>query len=174
MKTNCLIVYFSHIGEAYVGGDIKMLNVGNTHAAAVMMQSLLQCDMERIEPKIPYPINYKQMIDVAKQELQTDARPQIKGHLSDIKNYDTIILGYPNWWGTMPMIVETYLESNDFTNKTILPFCTNEGSGMGSSEKDLCRLCESSEIKAGLPIIGGQVYQAMPQIKAWLKRNNLL
>lgn len=169
-----LIAYFSHEGEAYVGGKIVPLEIGNTRVAAGMIQELTGADIFRIEPVTPYPYDYMQTIDVAKKELETAARPEIKGELPDVGKYDTVILGYPNWWGTIPMIAGTFLESCDFSDKTILPLCTNEGSGMGSSESDIKKLCRSATVKSGLSIIGGQVKNAKPLIEKWLKANNII
>lgn len=82
--------------------------------------------------------------------------------------YDTIILGYPNWWGTFPMAVFTFLEEYDFTGKTILPFCTHEGSGLGGSERDIKRICPTATVAKGLAIHGSNVKNANETIKAWL------
>jgi len=80
--------------------------------------------------------------------------------LESISQYDTIILGYPNWWGTMPMVVYTFLESYDFTGKTIIPFCTNEGSGMGSSVRFIKKLCPGANVMDGTPIHGAEAAHA--------------
>lgn len=169
-----LIVYFSHEGEAYVGGKIIPLPVGNTRVAAEMMQDLTGAEVFRIEPEIPYPYEYMQTIDVAKKDLQADARPVIKGELPDVSAYDVIILGYPNWWGTFPMITATFLESVNLSGKTILPLCTNEGSGMGSSEADLKRICPGTKIAKGLAVTGAKVKDAKPAIEKWLKTNQII
>ena len=85
--------------------------------------------------------------------------------------YDTIIFGYPNWWGTFPMAVFTFLEEYDFTGKTILPFCTHEGSGLGGSERDIRKLCPDATVLPGLSIQGGSVKGAYDKIKSWLSKN---
>ena len=87
----------------------------------------------------------------------------------DIKEYDTIFVGYPNWWGTMPMPVWTFLEGKDFNNKRILPFCTHEGSGLGKSESDIKKLTSGTEVLKGLAINGSEVNNAEKQIKKWLE-----
>ena len=91
-----------------------------------------------------------------------------------IAQYDTIILAYPNYWGTMPMVVFTFLDAFDFTGKTILPLCTNEGSGMGGSERDLQKACSGATIARGLSIRGSSVEGSKPQVEKWLKENNLI
>ena len=91
-----------------------------------------------------------------------------------IDAYDTIVLAYPNYWGTMPMAVYTFLEAFDFTGKTILPLCTNEGSGMGSSERDIQRTCPGATVKAGLSITGSSAANSEGSVKRWLSANGLL
>ena len=83
--------------------------------------------------------------------------------------YDTIILGYPNWWNTFPMAVFTFLETYDFTGKTILPFCTHEGSGLGISVGDIKRCCPTATVGKGLAIQGGNVKNATGMLKSWLQ-----
>ena len=169
MKSKILIAYFSHEGEGYVDGRIVPLEIGNTRIAAETMKKLTGGDIFRIEPVEPYPYQYLRTIDVAKEELETSVRPEIKGELPDIKGYKTVILGYPNWWGTMPMAVHTFLESYDFAGKTIIPFCTHEGSAMGRSEGDIKKLCPEAKVLSGLAIKGGSVNKSDEKIAAWCK-----
>ena len=91
-----------------------------------------------------------------------------------IDGYDTIILAYPNYWGTMPMAVFTFLENYDFSGKTILPLCTNEGSGMGGSERDLRRACPGANVKSGLSITGSSAADSKESVRRWLSANGLL
>jgi flavodoxin len=163
----CLIVYFSKKGQNYVNGSIVNLPVGNTEVAAKMAQEVTGGDLFEIRTVKPYPADHMETIDVAKVELRNNARPEIATHVDNMDEYDTIILGYPNWWGTMPMAVCTFLEEYDFAGKTILPFCTHEGSGMGG-ERDIKRICPSAKVKKGLAIHGGSVNRAANNIKSWL------
>ena len=94
--------------------------------------------------------------------------------MDSIDGYDTIILGYPNYWGTMPMAVATFLERYDFSGKTILPLCTNEGSGMGASERDVRRYAPGAEVKTGLSILGSAAAESKEQVRRWLSANGLL
>ena len=174
MNTNILIAYFSHEGEAYVSGKIVKLEEGNTKVTASMLEEMTGGNVFRIKPVTPYPYSYMETIDIAKKEQQQDARPAFQGKVDDMEQYDTIILAYPNWWGTMPQIVMTFLESYDFKGKTILPLCTNEGSGMGHSEADIKKLCPEATLQDGLAVIGGQVKQAKPVLEKWMKRNRLI
>ena len=112
--------------------------------------------MFHIEPQTAYPIYYTEATEIAQKEMRENSRPAIRGEIEDINRYENIFLGYPNWWGTMPMAVFTFLENYDFSGKTIVPFCTHEGSGMGkSSERDISTLCPNAKLLPGLAIRGG-------------------
>lgn len=126
--------------------------------------------MFHIETVKPYPKDYTETTEVAKQELRENARPELKSQVSDMDSYDVIYLGYPNWWGTFPMPVFTFLESYDFSGKTIVPFCTHEGSGMGRSESDIKKLCQGSRVENSLAIKGGSVNGAEKEISKWLQK----
>lgn len=91
-----------------------------------------------------------------------------------LDEYDTIVLGYPNYWGTFPMAVATFLERYDFTGKTILPFCTNEGSGMGSSESDIGKAARGATVGKGLAITGSQAAGSKEAVKEWFVSNGLI
>ena len=143
---NILIVYYSWKGQNYWAGSIKNLPKGNTAVAAEFIQKAVGGDIFEIDTVNPYPEDYTACINQAKAELRSKARPEIKKYLDSIEKYDTIFVGFPNWWGTMPMCMFTFLEHYDFGGKTVIPFCTNEGSGMGSSEKDLKKVCKGSDM----------------------------
>ncbi|MBO5611819.1 MAG: NAD(P)H-dependent oxidoreductase [Prevotella sp.] len=156
-----LIAYYSRRGENYVNGSIRSLELGNTEVVAAKIKDLLpDADMFHIDTVHKYSDSYMTCIEEAKQELRNQARPEMKEKLDSIDQYDTVILGYPNWWGTMPMVCYTFLESFDFTGKTIIPFCTNEGSGMGSSERFIKKLCPSANVLSGVSIHGAEAQNA--------------
>ncbi len=169
-----LIAYFSRNGNNYFNGGIKNLEVGNTEVVANIIHNLIGGDMFHIETLEKYPEDYDETTEVAKKELHSNARPKLKAKVNDFDSYDTIILGYPNWWNTMPMAVWTFLESYDFSNKTIIPFCTNEGSGMGASENDIKKLAPNVNLLKGLSIIGSRCAQSKEIVSKWLKNLNLL
>lgn len=172
MKT--LIAFYSRKGENYVGGEIKRLPVGNTEVAASMIQKLTGGDLFKIDTVRSYPEDYQETTEVAQRELSRNARPELAGRVEAMDAYDTLVLGYPNWWGTMPMAVWTFLEGNDFTGKTILPLCTHEGSGMGHSEADIRTLCPGAKVLKGLAVQGGKVQRAEKDIESWLKKAGLV
>lgn len=163
-----LIAFFSRADENYVNGMIRNLKVGNTEVAAGMIQELTGADLFKIKPMQAYSEDYNECIAEAQADQKRDARPELKEYPKSLDAYDTIYLGYPNYWGTMPMAVFTFLEHFDFTGKTIRPFCTHEGSGMGSSQKDIRNLCPGAKVEAGLAIHGGSVQKAEKEIKKWV------
>jgi flavodoxin len=170
-ETKRLIAYFSRAGNNYVGGKIMNLPFGNTEVAAKMIEKLTGSDIFQIDTIKAYPADYTETTDVAKQELRQNARPDLSGHVENMSDYRVIFLGYPNWWGTMPMAVFTFLEEYDLSGKTIIPFCTHEGSGMGRSEKDIGKLCPDGKVLKGLAIIGGSVQNSENDIVDWLRKS---
>lgn len=169
MKT--LVAYFSRKGNNYVNGKIMNLSTGNTELVAKKIAVITNGDLFEIKPIHPYSKDYQECTKEAKKELQANAHPALIGELPDISKYDIIYLGYPNWWGTIPMAVCTFLESIDFAGKTIRPFCTHEGSGMGHSEEDIKNSCPSVILKKGLPIRGGSVKDCDKTIENWIMDN---
>ncbi len=133
-----------------------------------MIQKFTGADIFQIEPVQPYEKGYNACIAQAQEDQRRDARPELKRWLESIEKYDTIYLGFPNYWGTMPMAVFTFLEHYDFTGKRIRPFCTHEGSGMGSSVRDIQRICPGSEVESGLALHGGSVQKAEKDIQKWI------
>lgn len=164
-----LIAYFSRAGENYVSGTLRKLTVGNTETAAGIIRQLTGAEILKLEPVQRYAEDYNTCIAQAQADQRRDARPELKHCPETLEGYDTIYLGYPNYWGTMPMAVFTFLERFDFTDKTIRPFCTHEGSGMGRSERDIQRLCPGAKVGKGLALHGGSVEKAGPAIEKWLK-----
>lgn len=164
-----IIVYYSRRGENYVSGTIQTLAVGNTEAVARRLAALTGAELFQLVPCQPYSDQYDICIQQAQDDQRRNARPALETLPESLDGYDTIYLGYPNYWGTMPMCVFTFLEAFDFTGKTILPFCTHEGSGLGHSEADLRRLCPGANVKRGLAIHGSSVCREERALEAWIK-----
>ena len=166
-----LVVYFSHTGENY---NVGVIEKGNTHIIADMIADATGADRFEIEPVKRYPKNYNECIEVAKKERNQDARPAIKGDIA-IEDYDVIFIGYPNWWGELPMCVYTFIEKHDWKGKTVIPFITHEGSGMGSTDRNIALACNGATVTVGrgLAVQGktAQSNQAMAQesVKHWLE-----
>lgn len=165
-----LIAYFSHAGNNYIGGKIVNLPIGNTEILANMIQEITGADLFHIDPVNPYPEDYTETTEVAQKELHEDARPEISNHVENMDDYGVIFLCYPNWWGTMPLPVFTFLEEYDFSGKTIIPFCTHEGSGLGHSAKDIAKLCPKATILDGLALHGARVSDAKNNLMNWLSK----
>ena len=169
-----LIAFFSRADENYFGGAMRYVKVGNTEIVAGIIKELLPADTFKIEMKNPYSPVYMTCIEEAKKDLRAKARPELVSMPASIDEYDTVILAYPNYWGTMPMAVYTFLENFDFTGKTILPLCTNEGSGMGSSEREIRKTCPGADVKKGLPITGSAAANSKSSVERWLKANGMI
>lgn len=169
-----LISYYSRIGNNYVNGKIMNLTIGNTAVIAEKIQGLTGGCLFEIKTIKQYPEDYMEATEVSKLELRNNARPELSEYLKEIDNYNIVYIGYPNWWGTMPMAVFTFLESCNFKGKTIVPFCTHEGSGLGKSEKDIKRLCADSNVLQGIAIRGSSVSKADEEVKNWLKNQKLI
>lgn len=167
--SDTLIAYFSRADENYFGGAIRYVKKGNTEIVCEKIKELMDADTFRIEMKNPYSPVYLNCIEEAKKDLMENARPELTRIPESIDNYSTIILAYPNYWGTIPMAVATFLESFDFSEKIILPLCTNEGSGMGSSETDIKKCVPNAILKKGLSIIGSQAEKSKGSVEKWLK-----
>ena len=163
-----LIAFYSRADENYVSGMLKNLTIGNTEVAAGILQQLTGADLFKIEQVQPYAKGYNQCIAQAQEDQKRDARPELKAYPDSIDAYDTIYLGFPNYWSTMPMAVFTFLEHFDFSGKTIKPFCTHEGSGMGQSERDIKRLCANANVEKGLAIYGSSVSRSQKDFEKWI------
>ena len=169
-----LIAFFSRADENYFGGAMRYVKVGNTEIVVNQMKELIDADTFKIEMANPYSPVYMTCIDEAKKDLRDNARPELTNYLDSIDDYDTIVLGYPNYWGTFPMAVATFLERYDFTGKTILPLCTNEGSQMGSSERDVRKYAKGVDVRSGLAITGSQAANAKASVEKWFAANGLM
>ena len=169
-----LIAFFSRADENYFGGAMRYVKVGNTEIVVGLMKDMIEADVFKIEMKNPYSPVYMTCIEEAKKDLREKARPELVRYPENIDEYDTVILAYPNYWGTMPMAVVTFLEKYDFTGKTILPLCTNEGSGMGTSERDIRKYAPGADVKGGLPVTGSEAGTSGKKVERWLKTNGLM
>ena len=164
-----LIAFYSRAGENYFGGTYKRIAVGNTEKAAQMIAKITGGDLFKIEQAQPYSEDYQACIAEAKRDLQAHARPDVLNLPDNLDQYDEIYLGYPNYWGTMPMAVYTFLEHYDLTGKTIHPFCTHEGSGLSATVRDIQKAAPGAKVTKGLAIHGSHVDEALPALTKWVK-----
>ncbi len=169
-----LIAYFSRRDENYVGYSKRYLEKGNTEIAVEKIASFISADVFPIIMKNPYSKEYDACMEESKRDYNQDARPEMLNAPESIDMYDTVILAYPNYWNTMPMVCFTFLESFDFSGKTILPLCTNEGSDLGKSEEAIRMLCPGAKLGTGLSLCGSGINSADPHIERWLRENGVL
>lgn len=161
-----LIVYFSRRGENYAVGNISE---GNAEHIAKVIAKITNGDIFEVESIKDYSTNYKKCTEEALDELNENATPKLKNNLTTIEQYDVIYLCYPNWWGTYPRPLKTFLLSHNFKDKVIMPMCTHEGSGMGSSESELKGTLKGAIIKKGLAIKGTLAHTSDERIKKWIE-----
>lgn len=163
-----LAAFYSRADENYFGGAYRYIEVGNTEKAAKMIAAATGAELFKIEQLQPYATDYNTCIDQAKKDLQAKARPELARTLVSLEGYDEIYLGYPNYWGNLPMAVYTFLEQFDWTGKTIHPFCTHEGSGLSGTERKIQQTCKGANVTRGLAIHGSSVDSAKTAVETWL------
>lgn len=166
-----LVVFFSHTGENYGVGYIKK---GNTHIVADMIADASGADVFEIVPEKGYPKDsYDECVEIAKKELESKARPAVKGDVA-VEDYDVVFIGYPQWWGEPPMCVYTFIEKHDWKGKKVIPFVTHEGSGMGSTDRKIAKACKGADVAIGKGLaIEGTVAQkqqdeARKRVDSWI------
>ncbi|MFT8329953.1 flavodoxin [Bifidobacterium psychraerophilum] len=143
--------------------------LGNTQYMAQLIEERSNADMFRVEAATPYPTDHDTLVDQASREQSQGARPAIKGTLPDISQYQTIFVGYPIWWGEMPMIMYTFFDQSDFSGKTIIPFVTHGGSGFAGTVQAIQALEPSAAVsQGGLSISRDDIQDARPEIESWL------
>jgi len=173
MNNKILIAYFSRAGNNYVGGEYRKFTCRQYRGRCADDRAADRRHTVQNRPGKKYSNDYTRCTEEAQNEIRTNARPELSEYLDNIDDYDTIILGFPNYWGTMPMPVCTFLDRYDFSGKMIFPLCTNEGSGMGNSENDIKKLCPSANVHKGLAVRGGSVKNAQSDIERWLKMQEI-
>ena len=165
-----LIVFYSRAGENYFNGQYRTIAVGNTEKVASMIAEAVGGERFKIQQKVPYAADYQTCIRQAKKDQQAKIRPELEALPDSLDGYDEIYLGYPNYWGDLPMAVYTFLEAFDWTGKTIHPFCTHEGSGLSGTERKIARTCKNGRVTEGLAICGSDVDASTEKVRAWLSR----
>ena len=154
-----LIVYFSWSG--------------NTENAAKMIQEKTGADIFELELVNPYSEDYNTVLDQAQKDLNSNARPKLKNKVEDISQYDRVMIGYPNWWATIPMPVATFLDEYDLSGKTIIPFCSHGGGEFGQSISDISKIEPNAIIGTGLSIHYSGGSSLSKDIDNWLSENGI-
>jgi flavodoxin len=166
-----LVVYYSRTGENYAVGNIAE---GNTAIVAKMIAAKTGADLFEVKTVKAYAADYTECTEEAKKELREDARPEIVGDVEDFAQYDTVYVGYPIWWGVPPMCVFTFIDRHDWSGKTVRPFATHEGSGLGGSVRALKKAMPAATVEDGLAIQGQTAQNdrkaAEKAVDAWLGR----
>jgi flavodoxin len=142
---------------------------GNTETLAATIHELAGGDLFEITPSAPYPENYNDCLARATQELADDSRPPLSTRVENMAGYELIFIGYPIWLGNTPMVIRSFLEEYDLAGKTIIPFCTNGGSGLANSVAAIRSLCPGSSVREGLAITGSRAGTARNTVSDWLK-----
>ncbi len=166
-----LVVFYSRKGENHMPGGIQVLEKGHTAYAAEFIAKAVDADIFEIDTVKPYAANYRECCMEAVQEAKTHARPEIKGYVESLADYDTVFVCFPCWCGTAPMCVFTFLEHYDWAGKKVVPLCTNEGSGLANAPRDIAASCSGAAIAEGLSVRGHQVKDSEELIAVWAKAN---
>jgi len=172
--SDILVIYFSRTGEQY---GVGVIDKGNTAIVADMIVEQTGADVFEILPEEDYyPYTYNELTEIAKVELNEQARPAYSGEVPDLAQYTTIFVGAPVWWGDWPMIMYTFFEENgeDLAEKTLIPFCTHAGSGLSGFDTKLADACPDSTVKEGLAVAGTEAQNDQEQVnkavEEWLSR----
>ena len=148
--------------------------LGNTQYVASLIQENTNADIFRIEPKTAYPTDHRTLVDLAKEEQNRRARPELMKKIDNLNEYDTIFVGYPNWWGDLPMIMYTFFQEHDFSSKVIIPFNTHGGSGFSNTINTIVELQPKAVvIRNGFTVSRNTVQDCAEDVAAWLKTLDL-
>ena len=152
---------------------------GNTKAMANEIKSIVGGDIFEIVPVEHYPDDYKMCIEQSKREMDRNFLPKIVGEVKDFQKYDIIFVGSPNWYGTIAPPVTTFLTDYNFSEKTVVPFCTHGGGGKQKVFTDMKKMLPNSNVlsaleifckyEGGLPVMGGSSYNSKDAVKKWIK-----
>lgn len=142
---------------------------GNTRAIANLIQQEVGGTLHELEIVTAYPPAYNAVVEQAKREIRTGYRPPLRSTLDNIEAYATVFVGTPNWWDTLAPPVATFLSEHDFSGKTVAPFCTHGGGGMGKIPQDLARLCPGATVWSCLALYGSGGEGARAEVSAWLR-----
>jgi flavodoxin len=162
-------------GNKQTGGNMKILvaffsHTGTTEAVAKYIQSFTGGTLFEIKTVKPYPSDYNACLTIATDELRSNSRPQLSTHVSGFDSYDIVFIGYPIWWGDSPMAIRTFLDEYDFSNKTIIPFCTSGSSGITTSVQSIKKLCPKSKFLEGLCITNSNRSRTNELVEQWINK----
>lgn len=149
--------------------------LGNTQYVAYLISEYTGGDLYRIEPAIPYTTDHETLVDQALEEQNNNARPEIKSRITNFDDYDIIYIGYPNWWGDMPMIMYSFMELYDFEGKTVIPFNTHGGSGLSNTVNSIKNeLSEANVVEDAFTLSRNNMENAPTLVEEWLRDINMI
>lgn len=177
--TNMLVAYFSYAENAELPDDVDASTTasiqvwnnettGNTGVVADMIADATGADLFSIQTVEKYPDSYEATVDQGQEEQSADARPALATHIENLDSYDVIFLGFPNWWGDMPMALYSFLDEVDLSGKTIVPFVTSGGSGFSDTIRTIESMESGATVQEGLSINGSSAASAQDQVNEWL------
>ena len=183
-QSSLLVAYFSYAENAALPDDVDASAsasiqpwngalTGNTGVVADMIAQATGADLFSIRTVEQYPDTYDATIDQGQQEQSDGARPELATHLENLDSYDTIFLGFPNWWGDMPMAVYSFLDEVDLSGKTVIPFVTSGGSGFSNTISTIQQMEPQATVQEGLSISGSSATGAQQQVESWLSELGL-
>lgn len=183
-QSSLLVAYFSYAENAALPDDVDASAsasiqpwngalTGNTGVVADMIAQATGADLFSIRTVEQYPDTYDATIDQGQQEQSDGARPELATHLENLDSYDTIFLGFPNWWGDMPMAVYSFLDEVDLSGKTVIPFVTSGGSGFSNTISTIQQMEPQATVQEGLSIGASSATGAQQQVESWLSELGL-
>ena len=183
-QSSLLVAYFSYAENAALPDDVDVSAsasiqpwngalTGNTGVVADMIAQATGADLFSIRTVEQYPDTYDATLDQGQQEQSDGARPELAANLENLDSYDTIFLGFPNWWGDMPMAVYTFLDEVDLSGKTVIPFVTSGGSGFSNTISTIQQMEPQATVQEGLSISGSSATGAQQQVESWLSELGL-
>lgn len=183
-QSSLLVAYFSYAENAALPDDVDASAsasiqpwngalTGNTGVVADMIAQATGADLFSIRTVEQYPDTYDATIDQGQQEQSEGARPELATHLENLDSYDTIFLGFPNWWGDMPMAVYSFLDEVDLSGKTVIPFVTSGGSGFSNTISTIQQMEPQATVQEGLSIGASSATGAQQQVESWLSELGL-
>lgn len=167
VEGKALVVFFSHAGDNYSVGNIKE---GNTKIVADYITELTGADQFEIKTSKYDGMAYGPLCDLAKEEQQNGELPEFEGEIDNLEAYETIFIGGPVWWGTYPQVMFTFFKKYDLNGKTIIPFTTHEGSGLGNCVKDVKQAYPNATVTGEFSIYGHEVREGKERVGKWLKK----
>lgn len=168
--TKVLVVYFS-MPDSNDNSSVEINGetLGNTQYMAYVIQESTGADIFRIVPTVPYPTDHDELMEYAQNELTSETPPTFRGRIESFDYYDTVFIGYPNWWADMPRILYTFFDTYDFSGKTIITFNTHGGLGFSGTNETIAALEPNARVIPGLAISRNDIQDAEGTIMDWVK-----